>query len=327
MELAKLFCDNMVFQAEKPVRVWGTGKGKACITLFGQAYEKTFDGKDWLMELPAQPYGGPYELSISLNGEERVLKNIAFGDVFLCSGQSNMQFTIQSEMGAKAVETDEKIRYFCCDRLEKHDGLTSADGWNVCLKNKVQNWSALGTHIAEGHRRRKDVFVGVIGCFQGASAIRAWLPERRLEQAVYVPLEDRHADYTHELYSLWNSDSALYRAMFSTLVPFAFKAGIWYQGESDTTVAEGKVYTELLSRLITSWREDLKDEKLPFIVVEICDFLPRDDEGWHCIQAAQRQIVDTVNNVRCVTSKDVCEHTDIHPCNKEKLAEKIVAAI
>ena len=327
MELAKLFCDNMVFQAEKPVRIWGTGRGKVCITLKGQAYEKTFDGKAWLMELPSQPYGGPYELSIALNGEERVLKNIAFGDVFLCSGQSNVQFRICSEVGANAVETDEKIRYFCCDRLEKHDGLTSADGWNVCLKDKVQDWTALGTHIAEEHRKRKDVFVGILGCFQGASVICSWLPQKALAEDVYVPIEARHWDSTCPEYALWNKDSALYEAMFSTVIPFAFKAVIWYQGESNTTVAEGKVYTELLARLITSWREDLKDEELPFIVVEICDFLPRDDEGWHCIQAAQRRIVDAVKNVRCVTSKDVCEHTDIHPCNKEKLAEKIVAVI
>ena len=327
MQLAKLFRDNMVFQAEKPVRIFGEGCGTVNVVFNNQAYEKSFEGNSWVMDLPSQPYGGPYDMTISLNGEISVLKNIAFGDVFLCSGQSNMQFTLQLERGAKEIETDEKIRYYCCDRLEKHDGLTSVDGWKLCLKDEIENWSALATHIAVEHRKQKDVFVGLIGCFQGASVIRTWIPESYLDEAVYLPMEDRHIDYTHEVYVLWNGDSVLYHSMLSTLIPFSFKAVVWYQGESDTTVAEGKIYTELLARLIISWRVALKDEELPFIVVEICDFLPRDDEGWHCIQTAQRKIEARVKNAFCVTSKDVCEHTDIHPCNKEELAKKIADII
>ena len=327
MQLAKLFRDNMVFQAEKPVRIFGEGAGKVCIGLNQQTYEKNFDGKDWVMELPAQAYGGPYEMSISLNGENCALKNIAFGDVFLCSGQSNMQFTLELEKGAKEVETDEKIRYFCCDRLEKGNSLTSADGWRVCIKGEVALWSALATHIAQEYRKNKDVFVGLVGCFQGASVIQSWMPEKCLDESVYVPIEDRNLDARYEAYSLWNGNSVLYKAMFSTLIPFSFKTVVWYQGESNAAEAEGKVYKELLARLIGAWREDLKDGELPFIVVEICDYLPRNDDGWRCIQAAQREIVNVVKNAYCVTSKDVCEHTDIHPCNKEKLAKKIAAVI
>ena len=99
---------------------------------------------------------------------------------------------------------------------------------------------------------------------------------------------------------------------------------IWYQGESNTTVAEGKVYTQLLAGLIKSWREDLKDLELPFVIVEICDYDPRNDDGWRAIQQCQQEVVKVVKNVKTVTSKDVCEHFEIHLSNKEKLAEKIV---
>lgn len=327
MRLADLFCDNMVFQAEKPVRVFGKGKGNVRIELKNEIYEKTFNENEWVMELPKQSYGGPYEMTIYLQGEKRVLKNIAFGDVFLCSGQSNMQFEIQNEQGASKIEEDSKIRYFCCDRLEEHPGLKSADGWRVCVPTDVWRWSALGTHIAQKYREKKDVFVGVVGCFQGASAIRSWMPERTFDEEVFVPIEKRHVDSREKIYSLWNGDSVLYKNMFSLLMPFSFKAVVWYQGESDTTIEEGEVYTKLLCRLITAWREDLKDESLPFIVVQICDFILREDEGWYAIQAAQERIVDLLENVEVVTSKDVCEHSDIHPCNKEKLAEKICAVI
>ena len=105
------------------------------------------------------------------------------------------------------------------------------------------------------------------------------------------------------------------------------KGIIWYQGESNTTIPESKVYTELLIRLISSWREDLKDIELPFIVVEICDFDGRNDDGWRAIQYCQQEIVNYCKNVKTVTSKDVCESENIHPANKEKLAEKISTAL
>jgi sialate O-acetylesterase len=323
MKLANLFCDNMVFQAEKPVRIFGTGKGRVIVELKGKTYTQTFNDDNWIMEMPAQEYGGPYEITICLESEKRTLKHIAFGDVFLCSGQSNMQFTIREEEGAKIVKTDEKIRYYYCDRLEKHEGLTSADGWNICYENAVEHWSALATHMAQEFRKKKDVFVGIIGCVQGASVIRSWLPAKCLDKDVYVPIEERHEDASIVNYTKWNADCVLYEKMFSTLTPFSFKAVVWYQGESDTTVAEGRVYTELLARLITSWREDLMDKSLPFIVVQICDYVKNDNEDWRCIQRAQKAVVEFVENVTVVVSSDVCEHSNIHPSNKEKLAEKI----
>lgn len=324
MKLASIFRDNMVFQAEKPVRFFGTGSGEVSITLKGNTYTQCFSEDSWIMELPAQPYGGVFDISVRLQDEVVLLRNIAFGDVFLCAGQSNMQFTIREESGAATVKTDEKIRYFSSDRMEEHDDVKTADGWLLCKENEVNGWSALGTHIAEGYRKKKDVYVGLVGCFQGASVIRSWMPKSELTENVYLSLEERHSDNRAQSFSKWNGDSCLYNFTFLPLVPFAFKAVIWYQGESNTTVAEGKVYTQLLAGLIKSWREDLKDLELPFVIVEICDYDPRNDDGWRAIQQCQQEVAKVIKNVKTVTSKDVCEHFEIHPANKEKLAEKIV---
>ena len=323
MNLASIFRDNMVFQAEKPVRFFGTGSGNVEIVLKGSSYAQSFSGETWGMELPAQPYGGVFDITVRLQGEIVLLKNVAFGDVFLCAGQSNMRFAIKEEKGASNVRTDEKIRYFCSDRIEEHDSVKSADGWLLCKEKEIGCWSALGTHIAVEYRKKKDVFVGIIGCFQGASVIRSWIPERELDEDVYVPLEYRLADHVHPIFGAWNGDSQLYQHTFLPIVPFAVKDVVWYQGESDTTIAEGRVYTKLLAKLIKAWREDLRDKELPFVVVEICDCDSRNDEGWRSIQQCQQAISGVVKNVTTVTSKDVCEHFDIHPANKEELARKI----
>ena len=316
----------MILQAEKPVRFFGEGAGVIVISFQDQSYKKSVDGQ-WVVEIPAQPYGGPMDVTIHLNGDKKILKDVAFGDVYLCAGQSNMQFTIDEEVDTTPIMDDEKIRYFVTDRVESYEGLKSIDGWKVCKANEVGGWSALGLHIAQNMRRKKDVYVGIVGCFQGASVIQSWMPERKLDDSVDVPTGARHGDRTDRLYSQWNGDSVLYKYTFLPIVPFSFNSVIWYQGESNTSVEEGKVYTELLSRMIDAWREDLLDKDLPFVIIEICDFDVRNEDGWRAIQTCQQAIQGIKVNVKTVTSKDVCESWQIHPGNKEKLANKIAKVL
>ena len=290
MKLAQLFTDHMILQAEKPVRFFGEGKGTVEIFLCGKEYTNSFEQERWVLELPPQPYGGPFDIQIRLDGEETVLKDVLFGDVFLFAGQSNMQLLVKEEKGKRIEAHYPLLRYYVSDRIENHDGLKSKDGWQVGEKESVGKWSALGFHIAEKYAARKGVPVGAIGCFQGASGMRRWMPARELDESVFVPLKKRHWDSTAEIWSEWNGDCQLYERTFSPLIPFSLKGVIWYQGESDTTVDEGKVYTRLLEKLIKAWREDLKDDDLPFVIVQICDFDPRNDEGWRAIQNCQQEV-------------------------------------
>ena len=324
MRLATVFSDNMVLQAEKPLRIFGFGAGDISLRLNGAMYESSFSGDKWVWELPSQPYGGPYDMTVVMNGVEKIIKNVAFGDVFLCSGPSNMGFTISEEVGAAPAVKDEKIRYYLSN-MSSRDTEDTVRNWGVCLGDNVSAWSALGLQIAENHRKKRDVYIGILACYRGCAAMRSWLPERKLDGSIFVPLELRHRDYRAVVEA--NNDSYLYTHNFSPIVPLSFKSVVWYQGESDTTLAEAEVYTEMLARMIDAWREDLMDSNLPFVVIEICDFDPRDDEAWHKIQACQREVAGIRKNVTVVTSKDVCEHTAIHPANKEKLAAKVAAVI
>ena len=327
MNLAKIFTDNMVFQANLPIRIFGEGEGAIAVTLGGNTHSQSFVGDSWLIELPPMDYGGPYEIKIYLNGEEKKLSNVYFGDVLLCTGQSNMQFKYCDEVSEKDEVDNPLIRYYVSDKVQAHDGIKSADGWLTLRRGEVGLWSALALHIAEEYQARHGVAVGIVGCFQGASVIRSWLPREMLDDDVYLPIELRHQDSRLEKYAEWNVDSILYERTFLPIAPFAFKSVIWYQGESNTTVEEGSVYPEMLTRLIKTWRRHLMLPELPVVLVEICDYDGRADEGWRTIQRCQGEVARTVPGVTLVTSKDVCEHVHIHPENKEHLAEKIVAAL
>ena len=327
MKLACIFSDGMVFQANRPVRIFGTGKGAIEIEFLGKSYYKQSDDAKWVMELEAHDYGGPYRMEIVLNGERRHLKEIMFGDVLLCAGQSNMQFEIGLENEHETVAPNESIRYFFSDNIEGNSRLRSAMGWLPATKENVSDFSALAYHVAEGIVRNRGVCVGLIVCVQGASAIRSWLSEDVLTPEVYLPVSKRHSDSSDPAYARFNQDSACYKKTFLPIAPYTVSLAIWYQGESDTSVAEGTVYLQLLKKLILLWRQELRNEELPFLVVQICDFETRADEGWRVIQKIQEEAQSEIAWVRTVTSSDVCEHTEIHPADKRGLAEKIVKLI
>ena len=123
----------------------------------------------------------------------------------------------------------------------------------------------------------------------------------------------------------------LYEYALSQVKPFSLSAAVWYQGESDTSIAEGKVYIDELKELIRIWRENFGNSQLPFVIIQLADYIERKDEAWSMIQDAQLKIQDDVDNVYTVVSSDVCENDNVHPKTKNKLsfriAEKLIQNI
>ncbi len=326
MQLAKIFTDNMVLCANAPIRIFGEGKGEVKILFLGKEYQTRAQNEKWCVELDSAPYGGPYEMEISLNGERKILRNVMLGEVYLCAGQSNMQFMVEEEWEKDTVQDNPMVRYFLSDRLENYDGLHSADGWVQAERPNIHKISALGFYVADRIAREKKIAVGIVGCFQGASVIRSWIPPKAMQADFYVPIELRHEDSREPLFASWNADGACYNYTFLPIVPYTFTRVLWYQGESNTTVEEGKSYDKALQALISVWREDLKNPSLPFTVIQIADLDDRRDEGWYAIQAAQERMRTAVG-VTVVQSKDVCESDTIHPVQKRALANRIADKI
>lgn len=333
MELNELFCDHMVLQAEKPVRVFGTGDGNATVKVNGKEGKAKSENGKWLVELPSLAYGGPYEMEIGLNGKKKTLTDVYFGDVFLCAGQSNMQFKMKqdtSEARAKRVKND-KIRYFSLDSLDVYERYSPKDGWvQASTITASDEMSALGFYTAVGVSAQNEHAVGLIGCYQGASVIESWLPEALADKPAYneFPVSCLHSDHTAAAYAKWNENhGTLYHYMFEKILPFSMSHVLWYQGESNTTEIEATYYADMVEDLITRWRSDLQDANLPFVLIQIADYDARSDSGWTGIQTAQASVASKVNGVSLVVSKDVCATDNIHPSKKKALADRVVNAI
>lgn len=164
--------------------------------------------------------------------------------------------------------------------------------------------------------------------YQGASIIESWVPTGTYQNAgIHLLDEERHPDYIDPTYSAWNGDGKLYDFSFSEVFPFSVSEVLWYQGESNTKFKSEETYAQMLAIMIDVWRRDLKNSELPFIIVQIADYMYRDDENWHMIQEAQLLVQNMRKNVTTVVCADISEFDDIHPPTKHILAHRIAGVI
>lgn len=318
----------MVFAAGQPIRVYGSGKGNVKITFAGISKSLVSESDTWLISFPPMDFGGPYELKAVFDDNTVLLQDIYIGKVFLCAGQSNMEFKIkEGNIPDRLLVPNEKLRMFVTDRLEP-ERFSAKDGWVKAEKNNIADWSAIGYLVGNGVSVNEDVAVGIIGCYQGASMIESWVPEGTFQaDGIAVPDEKKHPDFRIKPFDTWNQDAVLYNYALSQVKPFSVTAVLWYQGESNASTEGGNVYLKMLEKLIKIWRADFENDLLPFVVVQLADCTQRLTEGWRLVQKAQLDIERTVNGVKTVISADVCETDHIHPPTKHLLAERIVSAL
>ena len=329
LKLNKIFTSHMVFPANKTIKIYGEGNGKGRINFAGQIKEINSDGGKWCVEFPPMEYGGPYEIKVLLNDEEIVLEDIFVGEVFLFAGPSNMQFKIkESKTPQELIKSNNNLRLYSTDRIEKTDAFTSDDGWKICKEDEIGEWSAIAYLAGNELTKLKNVAIGIIVCYQGASVIESWLPNGTLEKLnINIPIENKLIDHTFHEFVEWNQNGKLYEYALSQVTPFQISGVVWYQGESDTTIDESLVYLKELCALIDVLRNDFCDDDLKFIIVQLADYSPRDDEAWKNVQKAQIEVQKIRKNVITVIAADVCEKDNIHPPTKYKLAKRIAQAL
>ncbi|MCQ2385693.1 MAG: sialate O-acetylesterase [Clostridia bacterium] len=321
MKTANIFQNNMVFSSHLPIRVFGEGDGFVTASLNGEKAE-TYAKGTFCVTLPPMSCGGPYTLTVSSGEETLTFSDIYVGEVLLCSGQSNMQVQVKDgDLQNEALPDNPLIRVYNC---------IDDPVWRLCSADTVQDFPDLPYRIAALRQKEKGCAVGVVVCAKGASVIKSWLPKPLADSpAFHLSSEEEFPDHYLEGRE-FNAHAHLYDTAFTPIVPFSFRAVIWYQGESDASPAEGKIYARELTALVNVFRKNLQNALLPFVIVQIAsyptDWVDYAREGWASIQAAQEEAATAIPRATLVTGADVCEPL-IHPRNKGALAERIAEAL
>ncbi len=189
INLPRVFTNNMVLQRDMPVNIWGWAEPdeKIMLTFFGKAFATKADASgEWAVKLPATAAGGPYEMTIS--GENKIhLKNILFGDVWICSGQSNMYFRVTAAKNAYKDINEanyKNIRLFQIDKdanYQPKQDLASGE-WQECSPQTVRGFSAVAYFFGRELHKRTDVPIGLIHASWGGSVIQAWMDAETIKR-------------------------------------------------------------------------------------------------------------------------------------------------
>lgn len=325
--LPSFFSDSMVLQRNAEIKLWGWASPFEEITIkpswTSEEYKvKAGNTATWEIKINTPGAGGPY--TVSFKGyNEVILKNVMLGEVWFCSGQSNMEWTASS--GIDNAETEiakanyPNIRFFSVPRLSAQYPQMNVPGdWKACTPETMKYFSAIGYFFAEKLQKElKNIPIGIINSSWGGSPAEIWIPED------FIAKDPVLATAAAKLSPMpWSptEPGKTYNAMIYPLVGYKVAGVLWYQGESNVGSA---VYDKTLGGLIRSWREAWKDD-FPFYFVQIAPFkYDNDDYSGVVVRDAQRKVVQAVPKTGMVAINDISTTDDIHPRNKRPVAERL----
>ncbi len=277
---------------------------------------------DWETTVNTPTSGGPYTIAFVCGKQKLTMEDVVLGEVWLCSGQSNMEFNMKwgvTDAGELPEGKNNAIRFFQVEKEYNKFPQTDGKGkWVVCDEKLVQSFSAVGYFFG---RRLNDILrvpVGLIGSYWGGTGIQTWIPS-----AIFASdLQLQKATEQIEPYG-WapKGASLLYNAMIYPVTPYRIAGVIWYQGEANVA-DEFDTYAQLFSGMIRGWREAFY-ENLPLYFVQIapCSY-------YNGIKAAflreQQEMALSLPPIGMVSVADLVDDmTNIHPGRKKAVGERL----
>ena len=277
--LPKIFSDDMVMQQQTKANLWGDAKANATVKITTSWNKKTIttkadnDGK-WKTSVETPAAGGPYSITLN-DGEKTELSNILMGELWICSGQSNMEMPMKgfkNQPVDNAVEDilhsgDQQMRLFTVKRVSKYAPADDVIGdWKEASPEAVRNFSATAYYFGRELRRMLGVPVGLIVTSWGGSSCEAWMNRDWLKAFPQIELPTSQ----ETIKSKNRTATVLYNGMLKPLIGVAMRGVIWYQGEEN--VSRSSYYADLFSRMIKGWRDEWQEGEFPFYYCQIAPY-------------------------------------------------------
>ena len=328
VSLPSVFADHMVLQQRSEVPVWGWGTASATIKVIGSWAPKdtaiAVVGSDgnWKAMLKTDVAGGPYTLTIEGNGE-KVFQDVMLGEVWLCSGQSNMEWTplsgLQQAKEEIAAANHPNIRFFHIPKRGANTPQNNCEAnWSTCTPEVMQRTSSVAYFFGRNLKDSLHVPIGLIVSAWGGTPAEVWTAKEDVmsNEVIRTAMPDK-------TYPWWPVEpGVLYNQMIHPIIPYGLAGTIWYQGESNRDHASS--YGILLKTMIEGWRKDFGKE-LPFYIVQIAPFkYDATDNGPAYVREAEEWVSRKVPKSGLVVVSDLVDDlTNIHPTNKQDVGLRL----
>ncbi len=362
--MSSMFRNHVVLQREKPVPVWGKAQaGKTIQVTFADQKKTTVVDKNgfWMVTLdPLQASSSPRDMKIDylLSGKETIeegmyfavkISDVVVGEVWLCSGQSNMELGMAGiENGIEELDDTNypNIRIYFIGKnasafpLDRISSVWIPSERSYVAQMGWKGFSAVGYLFGRQLHHELDMPIGIIQAAYGGSAIVPWIPPEELEatpglERYFLEWDNANKKYgealktdpeaTHPFKEVPADTNkikpvTLYNAMIYPVVPFAIRGALWYQGESD--VGTGMVYAEKMKALIGGWRRVFNDAAMPFYYVQLPPWDYGNDSSLPAMWEAQESCL-AIENTGMAVTVDVGDPKDIHPTKKKEVAQRL----
>lgn len=338
IKLPQLLGDYMVLQQQTEARLWGEATPGSTVTIRSswspaeiqtQADPKGF----WKTVLPTPSASfHPHTLTIS-DGEPVTLHNLLIGEVWFCSGQSNMEMPLNGFWNCPIRHSNEVIAdagnhpAIRMATIERKGALTPqlyANGeWKISTPENAQSFSATAYFYALALQRTLQVPIGIIQCSWGGSRVEGWLPKEILQTYKDEDLSKAGSkdglEYIHPM--------IMYNGLLSPCIHYTIKGFVWYQGCSN--VGKAATYSERLATMVRHWRDLWEEGEIPFYYVEIAPYNYENDSrgiSGALLREAQYKAQSLIPNSGMISTNDLVEPYEadqIHPCNKQSVGQRL----
>ena len=364
LKFSPVFGDSMVIQRDKPIHVWGfTLPGtEVHVSMAGHlgSAKANSDGR-FDVSLDALPAGGPHEMIVEAD-QSRTFTDVLVGEVWVCSGQSNMSYPVSAADDPDLESMSAKfpnIRLISVPNKAAQSPQNDFVGkWEACTPETVKNFSAVGYFFGRQLHQTLDVPIGLIDNAWGGSSAEAWVPTEVLaqdkkydqllskwDQLVKNYNYDEQLDKWKEKVKAWKDGGQkgnsprrprdetqgnhrpanLYNGCLHPVIGYSIRGVIWYQGESNA--GRAYQYRDLFPLMIQTWRDHWKQDDFSFYWVQLADFMAEKNEpadsAWAELREAQTMTMDRLPNTGQAVITDLGEAADIHPKNKQDVAKRL----
>lgn len=333
VRLPAIFSDRAVLQKADKVPVWGWAEpGEAVQVTLGDASAKGVGNKDgkWKAVLDLSASGpGPFDLVVRGKNEIKI-SDVLVGEVWLCSGQSNMEMRLSSTLDKKEMTTaaNRQLRHFKVEKSYAESPREDVKGqWITAEGAAAGDFTGVGYYFGKKLGEELKVPVGIINASSGGSMAEAWMSPEAL--AADPEIAKRAAELKAVAKPVpIKTPSWLYNAMLSPVIPYAIKGVLWYQGESNAGSGLASLYRKLLPAMVGDWRTRWGRGDFPFYSCQLANYqIKRVEPGlastWAELREAQAQSCEDMPNAGVAILIDTGEEKTIHPVNKKDPGERL----